>query len=574
MFKKILCLILCLALTVFCFGACTKKETEEGAGSTPSSSETNSENEEENIENSEETEIGDEQTNDDDLDYFEDESVDDEVYYDELRIYNSQKPVITNYRASSSTIYHAFGFMKDDATGRVYTDKMLDTEISRLVDSGYRYVRTRYQSHWVWNNTKGWDFSSDRFGYFTDYAKAMQKNNIEILLQIGWHFSYISEIGSASIGEVSYLKGRGEDRFGESDGVDFSGMTDEDIRLVKAGRRMGHFIGKTLLNLRAEGVNNVNHLLYFVEPCNSYQGETTATREYVLVSRTIKDKLAEMKLANTVKHIGPNEVSTTGDNLLKYVLENDPDLFDIYSCHFYPKASNITSDTFAEMTVPVYSSYLNHMKKSGLLSKKEFWVDEYDTQADGLTAKSSTGWHGLQVVSTAIVGQQLGIQNMVYWQLFDQLWTDNTSHGGEWEHGIHITGIVPSLFESPIPSDQYYTLGLFTKYNGYKNGKVYKTNNIQLIEEYAGIYIGAVELEDGNITITVVNLDVMDRNVEIKLDKAIGRTLYRHQETVNTINATPDARLKDADATYLNVEDILVDTLPPASITVYTSIKG
>ena len=163
---------------------------------------------------------------------------------------------------------------------------------------------------------------------------------------------------------------------------------------------------------------------------------------------------------------------------------------------------------------------------------------------------------------------------MIFWQLFDQLWTDNTSHGGEWEHGVHITGIVPTLFESPTPRDQYYTLGLFTKYNGYKNGTVYKTNNSQLIEDFAGIYIGAVKLEDGNWTVTVVNLDIMERNIKIKFDNAINRTLYRHQETVNTVKATPDAKLKDADATYLNVKDIVVDTVPAGSITVYTSIKG
>ena len=66
----------------------------------------------------------------------------------------------------------------------------------------------------------------------------------------------------------------------------------------------------------------------------------------------------------------------------------------------------------------------------------------------------------------------------------------------------------------------------------------------------------------------------MERNIKINFDNAINRTLYRHQETVNTDKATPDAKLKDADATYLNVKDIVVDTVPAGSITVYTSIKG
>ena len=502
--------------------------------------------------------------------------VGDGANYLQLSVLNGQTPITKNYRGYSATIYHAFGFMEDESSGRVYTEKMRNDELKKLTNFGIRYARTRYPSDWTWDANRGWDFSRNRFGYFCNYAKALQQRGVQVVLQAGWHLGAITEIEDCSIGEVEYLKGRGVDRYAESYGLDFTGKSAEEQRMIKGARRYGYWLGQTLLQLRSRGIYNVNYISYFVEPSNFYSGYPAgnSNKEYVLICRASRNKLGEMGLENTVKHVGPNEVSGTGDELLQYVLKTDPELFDIYTAHTYPHASSVSSDEYANILTPSYQSYKNHMQNAGLWGKKEFWIDELDVKADDYPAQSDLAWGGLQNAVCGIVGQQLGMNNMLFWQLFDQLWTDFTSNGGEWKNGIHITGIVPSLFEGNTPRKQFYTFGPFVKYNGYQKGKVYQTNNNALMQNHESLYLGAAQLEDGKWTISVVNNGSKDRPVEINFEKALNQTLYRHRQTASSVTATPEGCLARADATYLQVKGKLRDVIPAGSIVIYTGVKG
>lgn len=588
--KKLICLLLCLATVLSCFAGCSsqttakkkKKSNKKQAATTSESqmgesSESNASFEDFETDKSfENTELPGNIDSEEPVILDPEASVEDDTVYQQLHVFNAQKPLTQNYRGYSATIYHAFGFMEDESSGRVYTEKMRNDELQKLTNFGVHYARTRYPSDWTWDVNKGWDFTKERFGYFCNYVKALQDRNVEVVLQAGWHLGAITEIETCSIGEVEYLKGRGPDRYGESSGINFSGKTAEEQRMIKGARRYGYWLGQTLLQLRSRGIHNVNYISYFVEPSNFYSGYAAgnSNKEYVLICRNIRNKLGEMGLENTVKHVGPNEVTATGDELLQYVLKNDPDLFDIYTAHFYPEASSVASDVYGEMITSGYSSYIKHMKDAGLWGKKEFWIDEMDVKASDYPLQSDYAWGGLQNAACGIVGQQLGLNNMLFWQLFDQLWTDNTTNNNEFSNGIHITGIVPSLFNGATPRAQFYTFGPFVKYNGYKNGTVYKTNNDELMENIESLYIGAVQLEDGKWTISIVNNGAENRPVEINFEKAIHQTLYRHRQTANDVKATPDARLAQADATYLQVKDKLRDVIPAGSIVIYTGVKG
>lgn len=591
--KKTICFILSLVLALSILGGCKHRNTDSPSSGVDSVSDGQTANDPAGT--------GDEPgvTDDpiDDIDITDDPAEDivfpddpaedidpDTPYITNLQVHNGQAPVISNYRGASGTVYHAFGFMKDENSGRVYTDKMMNTELNRLVDYGTRYVRTRYQSDWMWSNATGWNFNADRFNYFCDYAKAMQDRNISVLLQIGWHFGFVTKLDSVSIGEVSYLDGNGADRYGESVGVNFSGMTSEEQRMTKSARRFGYWIAETLRQCKAKGINNISHLLYFVEPSNGYSGSYTghANKEYVAVCRAIKQKLQEEGVVNWVQHMGPNETtysealdeSPNTQWLLPYVVKNAPELFDVYTSHCYPKSNDPTNDVYYELMDPIFNSYKKTMVDANLWGKKEFWMDEFDVDWNNAPSDANNGSAGLQYVVGTISAQQKGFQNIVYWQLFDQLWTDNTSSGGEWRDGIHVCGAVPSLFESATPRDQYYIQGLFTRYNGYKNGKVYQTNVAELAEEYAGIYVGAVQLEDGNWSISVVNMNIDDATVVVNFDKAINDTLYRHVQCAGTIKATPSATLAPADKTYVSVQDKFIDTIPGGSVAIYTGVRG
>lgn len=607
-FKRIICLILAFTLAFSLLAGCKKSGDKEDDVSSASSTEdvsSNSSADDDTIDVQDPTES--EENPSDNWDNSEDDVMDNNFEFDldtpvvaNLEIYNSQSPIIENYMGFSGGVYHAYGYMQDDTTGRNYNEKMRNIELNRLADTGVRVVRTRYQSQWLWKESTGYDWNSDRFGYFCDYARAMQSRGIDVMIQVGWHFCWMSGDGQASINDVDYLKGNDADRYGESAGYDFSGLSENDARIVKGARRYGYWIGETLKQLRARGINNAKYLSYWVEPTNGYTQPINDTidvevdangnmpmghdaREYVLFCRSMRTKLKEMKLDHTVEHMGPNEANSmeSVSPTLKYVLENDPELFTILSAHHYPQSTSSANDTYYVYTNYQQEMYMQYLKDAGVYGKVQFWMDEFNTHAapEGVkvadTKGKSDSWLGLQNAVVAMTAQQNGIQNMMLWMPFDQLWTDRSSSGGEFKDGIHMCGLAPSLFVSATPYSQYYSNGLFTKYNSCKNGIVYKTNNKYLAEEeYISVYVSAMRNDDGKLTVTVVNLNVDEAEIHVSFDKAINTTLYRHLCVAGKVVPDFNATLADADKTYGNVKDKFTDTIPGGSIAVYTEIKG
>lgn len=515
---------------------------------------------------------------------------DDELdnYTASINIFNSEKPLTSQYRGVSGSVYHAYGHMLDDRTGRAYTDEMMDLELSRLQDAGVRFARTRYYTGWAWDGS-GWDWNSKRMNYYWQYCKNLQERGINVVQSVGWHLSVITEMTMPSIGEVPYIQSgqNYEDLYGESDGYDFSKCLNDNYKMyAKKSLRMAYFQAETLKQAKARGIHNITHLLYFTEP--SYTNNTVVNPnklgqkhgeegleadEYIFIVQTIQQKLKDEGVYNMVQHIGPNQGSKThGDGLLRYMLEKGcKDMFDVWDCHFYPSSSDITNNVFYDITDPVFESYVQPLKDVGIFGNVEFWVDEYYSSQGGLSGDQA--WLGLQNVVGFIAAQQRGINNFSLWQIFDQLWTDQDNTGGEFVNGIHVCGSAPSLFVSSIPRRQYYSTSLFAKYNGYQNGKSYRTNNDDL-QMYTDLHVGAAQLEDGSWTITVVNAGIDDYDITVEFDKAIYQTLYRHVNNENTNIGTTAARLPDADKTFANVKNKFKDTIKGGCVAIYTGVKG
>lgn len=570
---KIITIILAFAMMFASLSACVQKAPDNNNSSTPSDSdvsseETPSDDEEEIIDDPSSEEVP------------EDEDYAEETTVYPLKVFNGSKPIMTNYRGMSSTVYHAFGYMKDDKTGRVYTDEMLDIELDRLEETGTHFCRTRFNTQWIWSNTLGnWDFNTNRAGYFYEYCNDLQDRNIEIVLQLGWHSGFAFDDAQASIPEAEYLRGKGENINGEGKDFDYSNLDEKHIRMSKAALRFGDVYTKLLKELKSRGINNVSHLIYFTEPSFIRSGdqlEGPTAEEYLYICQIIKKVLVENGVADWVGHIGPNQATnTTSAGLLSYVLERDTNLFDVYSSHCYPSgSSSITNNVYFDIYQPIWEAYTEALEPYGLLGKNELWVDEYQprdsTFASGKPPESA--WFGLQSVVGALAAQQQGISNISTWQIFDQLWTDQTNTNGEFTNGIHYCGTAPSLFVSSIPRGSYYINGLFTRYNGYKDGTVYKTT----IADYSwesGLYIGAVQLDDGNWTITVVNAEMADAAFTVEFEKAIGKTLYRHTENANTLVPDSYAYIADVDKYYVNVGTKFADTLPGGTVAIYTTVK-
>ena len=580
---KIICLALSVVLALSLLGGCNKKDPEnvssvQSEQNTPANT---ADNTEPDGEESEEPDNWEEEPDEEIFEepYYEEEEFDEDPIYN-LEVFNGQEPVQTNYRGISSTVYHAFGYMKDDKSGRVYTDDMLELELDRLQDTGIHFCRTRFDTKWIWSATKNnWDFNSARANYFYDYCKALQDRGMEIALQVGWHFTSLLSNANTSISEADYLLGNGEDLNGENSFYNASNISEEDLRYVKAGTRYGDVYAKLLKELKSRGINNVSHLFYFTESCSYWDDTPQTVREehygkYLLTSQTIKSTLTKLGVGDWAKHTGPLQASDY-PYLMRYILERDTELFDVLGTHYYPNGKSIIDNTYYDIYAPLFDGYIQPLKENNLYGKTEFWMDEY--QVRDSTFKTgvvpTTPWVGVQGVVGAIAAAQYGVSNISTWQSFDQLWTDQTNTGGEFLNGIHICGHAPSLFMSTIPRGCYYMYGLYGKYNGHEGGTVYKTN---IEDDYwlSGLYINAVKLADGNFTITVVNADVDDKTFTVNFEKALGKTLYRHAEVSGELVPDSYAELATVDKVYVDVKDKFIDTLPSGTVAVYTTVKG
>ena len=80
-------------------------------------------------------------------------------------------------------------------------------------------------------------------------------------------------------------------------------------------------------------------------------------------------------------------------------------------------------------------------------------------------------------------------------------------------------------------------------------------------------------LPDGNISIAVVNTNHTAASVKINLQKAIGRTLYRHEYDPSAVYPTADAQLIPTSAKLENCSDRFYDVVPAMGVTVYTTVK-
>lgn len=514
---------------------------------------------------------------------------------EKLKVYNNQAPLTTQYRGVSGSVYHAYGHMEDDKTGRVYTKEQLNTELDRLQDVGVRFARTRYYSGWIWNYSTGeYDWNKNRAEYFYNYCNNLAKRDVSVVLQVGWHLGCFTHIEKGNIDEVPYItksEQYPDDLYGETIGYDFSKCKNEEYqRMAKETLRFAHFYAETLRQTRARGITNISHFLYFTEPSYpksiagtltstshpAYDKEGSSPEEYIFIVKTFQQKLRDEGVYDLVKHVGPNQGSIThGNGLLRYMLERGhKDMFDIWTAHFYPSSESSGNNVYYSVCDPVFKSYLAPVKEAGIFGKKEFWVDEFYANSKAQKLGVDSAWSGLQTVVGAIAAQQLGINNISLWQVFDQLWTDQYNTGGEFVNGIHVCGSAPSLFVSDIPRSQYYFMSLFTKYNGYKNGESYLTNNSVIQSNGSGIHVGAAKLEDGSWTISVVNAGLYDYKITVEFEKAINQTLYRHIENTKTVKPTNEAKLAAADKTYENVSTVFSDVIPWGSVVIYTGVKG
>ena len=506
-----------------------------------------------------------------------------------LSVYTNN--ILSNdYKGLSGTVYHSSGYITDDTTGRNYTDEQRATELKRLAESGVKYCRTRFSPKTIWSNSNGrFDFYSSRMTDFVNYCKALDSKNISVCIQTNWYLTEILE-NTKDNAASTYLNGNGSDLYSEQalyskyiateykligSNKMVSGETTTDYynRIGIAAVRYGVYLSNFIKAAKEQGVDNIDYLLYFTEPsyATSTKPEGEYANEYLFICKTIKNVVEQIGNAKGIKHVGPNQGSVqTGLGLLKYVVTREPDLFDVLTAHFYPYSQNIKDDTYYKQCINAFTSYLQVLKDAGV-ENKEFWVDEFfATQQNSSRDARQSSYAALQTIIGAISAQQLGIENIILWQIFDQAWGDTSETSTEFEEGIHMCGTCPSLLVSDIPYAAYYPLSTFMRFNSATSGKSFVTSS-GTNATAQGVYIGAMQDDNGNMIITVVNIGSSEKIINLNFDKALGKNLYRYTVCTEGISPTTDASLTECSRILSNVNTSVTDTIMPYSVSVYTT---
>ena len=198
--------------------------------------------------------------------------------------------------------------------------------------------------------------------------------------------------------------------------------------------------------------------------------------------------------------------------------------------------------------------------------KSEYWHDEYNVSFD----EKSDPEHGVYMALGQVAQMNGGGKCSFMWTLFDQQWPNNhTNSPDAFEDGVHIHGIAPVLNKTLVPHPTYYAWGLVSRYTGGEGTKTYE--GINLSSEKVAMNVNV--LPDGNYTITVVNYGKQTQDVKLSFNTCFGRNFNRHRYIASEIVPDERAILPATDKIFEDVSDTIIDTLPPMSVAVYTTLE-
>lgn len=486
----------------------------------------------------------------------------------------------------NKSVYHAF---VSDCMGREYSEKQLDFELKKMRDAGIYMVRTMFRTEWAFTGDENnpWNWDSPKMQEFYNWCRKLEEYGFEVAIVLPWSVSYCV-YGASSIPEVSYLTPRILDENGNVQYTASWGVVHPAIDFNLTCERYAEWGAQAVKAILDRGITNVTHALTFNEPSNVnktlYTGAHNA--QMLQLVDTLVDRMKAVTLENgatvreSIKLVGSNQANVYNAGLSDYLLENSKhgiDLYDIWTTHYVEGAIGEIVGPENDKYTSAYDRYARMM--TNYLGKKPFWCDEFACQGykfEQQSTEEEERWWGVNYATQYAALMNSGMSGGILWQYADAPWTYLAGSGGEFAYGIHMTGATRSALQTQTPYYSYYAISLLTKYMSSRdNATTYKCT-----AQDNNIHTSVVRMADGNWSIMVVNSNLEDKAVTLRLwDNSNtnilgGKTMYRH--VYNSATVTPDsqANVLDADKTFTGVKNILNDTIPAGSVIVYTSIKG
>ena len=500
-----------------------------------------------------------------------------------IDIDNGGEPVCSTFKGLVGTVYHPSEYLDRDPHERKYTEEMLDLELTRYKEAGFKYVRTMFWSKWMWtgNEDDPWDTETETMLKFYDWCKKLDEYGLEVIPMMMWSYASLFYGGTQYLVEVDYLIPFELDENGNRKIVPHFGFWHHQVDHKLQNERLADWVVTTTKAFRDHGVTNHYGFFFGNEPHEDgglaegafayWQAESFLACEQALAAAGFREKGSE----NYVTLIGPNQSSTSGRaGLAKYFLENPKydGVFDIYSSHYTTKAQSATDDVYADAET-VFNGYMEVMDLFEIRHEKQFWIDEHGSNGDhygGEDANLNDTWYPVQIASNYVAAFNAGISAFSLWQFMDQTWPDYYGSGNEYEYGAQRSGATPSLYKTEVPWSMHYMMTLFAKFSGNGNGKTYRGH---CDDTSSGLYASAHQLEDGTWTIYVINMTTDPRTFNLNFDKAIDTTLYRYLYAAGENEPTSGANIIVADKGFKNVGKTLTDTLEGGSVACYSGIE-
>ncbi|MBE6761865.1 MAG: hypothetical protein E7551_06220 [Ruminococcaceae bacterium] len=553
-----------------------------------------------------------------------------------ISVSDTSTPKYTNFQGIRSTVYHCVTFFPD-SHGRTYTDAQAAVEMDRLVDSKVDNVRTRFSSQWMWTES-GWDWDSEKMTAFYKWADMLQKRDISITLQAGWHlydfiryYNYNFEGNSkdyasphTSIPEVDYLHGAGNDIYGEDTNANEIasalkyGLNDnEKAHYSVAAARYSEWIKQSLNAFKAHGIYNVEYILPFTESGNVSEGdETYSYDEWVIMTAALHNNLKKSGIRNNYKIIGPAQALYEYENrlsLLEYTYDmingtDYADMLDINALHQYTRPNtkkgyaNTVYEPFGSYSLAEENfTYYNTLLENSGQRNTEFWCDEYFAHAPDAKWWDNVGMQMTQFAAGLTAGINNGVNRFLTWQMFDTLWESDDLNGSatsdsEKVGGVHTVGTCPSLikvdgktcpngascgcnryiYSSYTPRVTYYGINLIGKYMNNENAKVFDTYVVNdAARQDGGVYVSAIENDEGQTVILVVNAMPTVSGVDIKVEKQNITNFARYTYNPDEIVPTDEAKSIPSDKKItLDGATSFRDVIPAGSFVIYVASKA
>lgn len=502
--------------------------------------------------------------------------VEEELDVLDLKINNSK--VLNSDWNGVNAINQGFMFMPDEY-GREYNDAQIEEELKRMADMDINMVRSYMDAGYAFEGRNGdkivYDWDNEKMQGFYKWLDAMQERGIEVAVNMGW--------GVGSVANYTSIDTAGYDIpwFLSGNSIIYPDKIDIYTEWVEL------FIKEVII----ERGYDIEYLVMFTEPYahNEYEVIVDTDNNRVKkdgwdvavdIIRATDAALKEAGLRDMVKLTGPQIGFSSkfyrGDTLeddINWWIEQIDDCIDVYTFHWYvptwpgtPKSSSASLyDDNYDLWVYHFEMILDIISKTG----KPYWLDEWNYGGQVMEIQKED-FYAQQVAQTVVAAMNTGINNAMYWQMFETVWPNRFDDGLEFKEGIHVIGTTPSLYESAIPYKLYYGFSLLAKYGGEIGSKTYYGAGKK------GVYCSMVEYEkNGKIyqNVIVVNTTALEQKISVNFEKSIGKDMYRYlYDPLATVPNTA-AKMIAADKGFKNVDTVLQDAIPAGSIVVYSTVK-